>query len=89
MAYETPLNVVPTSNARTSERELPLYGFRVSLVMVITGRKGRNEEAGWEGRERRGEECVTGGEEREIKNFDGMHLQHKRGRERGCTSLFR
>jgi hypothetical protein len=37
IAYETPLNVVPTSKARTRERLLPLYGFRVSLVMVIRG----------------------------------------------------
>jgi len=60
--------------------------------MVITERKGRIEEVGrgnWEGRERRGEVCVKGGEEREIKNFDGMHLLQKRGRERGSTTLFR
>jgi hypothetical protein len=37
MAYETPLKVVPTSNARTRERLFPLYGFRVSVVMVIRG----------------------------------------------------
>jgi hypothetical protein len=44
MAYETPLNVVPTSKARTRERVLPLYGFRVSLVTVIRGRDGEQRE---------------------------------------------
>lgn len=35
MAYDTPLNVVPTSKARTRARVVPRYGFRVSLVSVI------------------------------------------------------
>lgn len=36
MAYDTPLNVVPTSKARTRARVAPRYGFRVSLVSVIS-----------------------------------------------------
>ena len=43
MAYETPLKVVPTSNARTREREFPLYGLRVSLVMAMRGRYTERE----------------------------------------------
>jgi len=32
MQYETPLNVVPTSNASTSFRVKPSYGFRGSIL---------------------------------------------------------
>ena len=32
--YETPVNVVPTSNASTSFRVKPVYGFRESIVVI-------------------------------------------------------